>query len=221
MESIEGLRDRLEALEKQIQAFANQTRSAERRLRWWRILACGSLVLGVIILPLVGGTAQEQSAYERAMMRRLAAIEYKLQYIDGGPNEVVITGANLRIVNGLGDTQTTNGLGNLIVGYNESREILGEPDVRTGSHNLVVGSFHNFSSFGGTVIGFINEIGGGGGPFASVSGGANNTASGPLASVSGGTFNTASGNFASVSGGFQRVAPDTFNWAAGPLFAAQ
>ena len=56
------------------------------------------------------------------MRKRLAALEYRLQYITGGPNEVVITGANLRIVNGLGDTETTNGLGNLIVGYNESRK---------------------------------------------------------------------------------------------------
>jgi len=136
-----------------------------------------------------------------AMARRLAALEYKLQYITGGPNEVVITGANLRIVNGLGRTSTTNGLGNLIVGYNESREP--EPDVRTGSHNVIVGSFHNFSSFGGLAVGIRHEI------------------SGPFASVSGGEGNTAGGNFASVSGGLQRTAPEQNNWAAGPLFAAQ
>jgi hypothetical protein len=135
METIEGLRDRLEALENQTQALAHQTRAAERRLRWWRILACGLLVMGPVMLPLVGGTAQEQSWYERTMARRLAALEYKLQYIDGGPNEVVITGANLRIVNGQGSTETTNGLGNLIVGYNEPRDETGSFDVRTGSHN--------------------------------------------------------------------------------------
>ena len=95
MESIEKLGERLEAMEQ-------RARMMERRLRWWRILACGSVVLGVVILPLVGGTAQEQSSYERALARRLAALEYKLQYVSGGPNEVVITGANLRIVNGLG-----------------------------------------------------------------------------------------------------------------------
>jgi hypothetical protein len=71
MESIEKLGERLEAIEYRAQI-------TEQRLRWWRILACGSLVLGLVILPLVGGTAQEQSAYERALVRRLAALEYKL-----------------------------------------------------------------------------------------------------------------------------------------------
>jgi hypothetical protein len=130
METIESLRERLEVLQNQVHAFAKQMGDAERRLRWWRILACGLLVLSLVILPFAGGTAQEQSSYERALARRLATLEYKLQYIDGGPNEVVITGANLRIVNGLGDTQTTNGLGNLIVGYNE------EPYTRQCAHRI-------------------------------------------------------------------------------------
>ena len=111
MERIEKLGERLEAME-------HRGRMMERRLRWWRILACGLVVFGLVILPLVGGTAQEQSSYERALVRRLAALEYKLQYISGGPNEVVITGANLRIVNGLGNTDTTNGLG--MVGANQN-----------------------------------------------------------------------------------------------------
>ena len=203
METIESLRDRLEALEKQTEAFAHQTRAAKQRLRWWRVLACGLLVLGPVMLPLVGGTAQEQSSYERAMARRLAALEYKLQYISGGPNEVVITGANLRIVNGLGSTGTRNGLGNLIVGYNELRDDMASPDVRTGSHNIVVGSENNFSRFGGLVVGSVNDLLG---EFASVSGGTFNTASGVGSSVSGGAANTASGIGSSVSGGIRNTA---------------
>jgi trimeric autotransporter adhesin len=214
MESIEKLHERVEAME-------YRGRITERRLFWWRILTCALLVLGLVILPLVGGTAQEQSAYERALVRRLAALEYKLQYITGGANEVVITGANLRIVNGLGATDTTNGLGNLIVGYNELRggDVPPFSDKRTGSHNVVVGSQNNFSSFGGLVVGLFNEISGefasvsGGGSgntasgnFSSVSGGGNNTASGDSSSVSGGALNTASGGASSVSGGFQNKA---------------
>ena len=65
MESVEKLRDRVEAME-------HRAHMIEQRLRWWRILACALLVLGLVILPLVGGTAQEQSSYERAMARRLA-----------------------------------------------------------------------------------------------------------------------------------------------------
>lgn len=46
--------------------------------------------------------------------------------------------ANLQVVNGLGATNTQNGLGNLIVGYQETRPGTEAMNVRTGSHNLVV-----------------------------------------------------------------------------------
>ena len=165
METMENLRERLEALENQAQAFAKQMRAAERRLHCWRRIAYGLLIVGLVSLPLASGiTAQDESSEYRGIRKRLAALEYKLQYITGGPNEVVITGANLRIVNGLGTTDTTNGLGNLIVGYNELRmhfpDCAGNPhpfcrDARTGSHNVVVGEGNNFSSFGGLVVGVI------------------------------------------------------------------
>jgi hypothetical protein len=180
------------------------------------LITYGLLIVGLVSLPLASGTAQDESSEHRGIRKRLAALEYKLQYIDGGPNEVVITGANLRIVNGLGSTGTTNGLGNLIVGYNESTPI--RPDSRSGSHNVVVGEGNNFSSFGGLVVGLANEISG---TFASVTGGTVNTASGGGSSVSGGNNNTASGDDSSVSDGRNRTAPGENNWAAGPLFAAQ
>ncbi|MCP3919120.1 MAG: hypothetical protein GY711_26555 [bacterium] len=67
-----------------------------------------------------------------------------------------ISNVNVQIVNGVGATNgvpdlpnqtVTNGLGNLIVGYNE----LGNPDgdERTGSHNLIVGARHTCTGFGG------------------------------------------------------------------------
>jgi hypothetical protein len=89
-----------------------------------------------------------------------------------------------------------NGLGNLIVGYNERR--VGEQNIRTGSHNVVVGMLQDFSRFGGLVVGRQNTISG---DFAVVSGGAGNTASGPSTVVSGGSLNLASGIWAVVSGG--------------------
>jgi hypothetical protein len=139
------------------------------------------------------------------LWRRVNVLERKLTHVTsvtgaGDLPEVVITGANLRLVNGLRATATTNGLGNLLVGYNESRE--GE-NVRTGSHNVVVGQGHNFSSFGGLVVGRQNEISG---AFAAVSGGFDNTASGASAAVSGGIFNRARGASAAVSGGFDNTA---------------
>ena len=140
------------------------------------------------------------------------------------------TGVNVQIVNGLGATNgnpdnpnfldpavtATNGLGNMIVGYNEERPALPEficeqlprlcQDIRTGSHSIVVGWGHNYSSFGGLVVGQLNTISG---PYSSVSGGKNNTASGESSSVSGGgNLNEASGDRSSVSGG-------NFNTASG------
>ncbi|HMF97069.1 MAG TPA: hypothetical protein VKE96_22380, partial [Vicinamibacterales bacterium] len=128
-------------------------------------------------------------------------------HISSGPDDVTITGANLRIVNGVGSTDIANGVGNLIVGYDESRQELDGcsgstagfcTDRRTGSHDVVVGRFNNFSSFGRLVIGEVNEISG---RFSSVSGGGTNTAVGDYSSVSGGGGNAAFGKNSSISAG--------------------
>lgn len=154
---------------------------------------------------------------------QVTALNDKTQYVSVSGTDMIITGANLHIRSGSGATNgdpsnpstpigTVNGLGNLIIGYNESAGTLG--DERGGSHNLVIGIFHDYTSFGGMVVGRASHITA---PYASVSGGANNTASSFYSSVSGGYGNTASGNFSSVSGGYVRTAPDTLNWAAGSL----
>ena len=122
-------------------------------------------------------------------------------------------GVNVQIVNGSGSTTgLVDGLGNLIVGYNELR---GAGDDRSGSHNLVVGKEHNFNSFGGLVAGFSNTLSG---SHASVSGGQQNTASGYSSSVSGGTYNTASGNYSSVSGGRFNNASGNYSSVSGGRF---
>ena len=117
--------------------------------------------------------------------------------------DVTLTGYNLHIVNGLGSTGTLNGLGNLVIGYNALGNDQGVGDVRTGSHNLILGDQNSYSSFGGLVAGKDNVISG---QYASVSGGRRNMASGFIASVSGGVFNTASGEYSSVSGGGRNTA---------------
>src|SRR5262245_52981645 len=206
MDNLDNFRERFEALEQQTAQLMQHTRTVERRLRRWRGIAGGLLMLGVLSWALPSGKAADPQPGQ--MAERMATLEKKLTAMtfDDANNEVVITGANLRIVNGLGRTETTNGQGNLIVGYNESRQQfpdcsgLTDPlctDTRRGSHNIVVGEFQNFRSFGGLVAGFFNEISG---PFTSVSVGVFNTASGVGASVSGGSENTASGVGASVSG---------------------
>src|SRR5262245_50089416 len=121
MESMDNFRERFEALEQQTEQLKHQTQALACQARWWRGIACGVGLLGLVSLPLQSGTAADTQP--RGMADRMATVENKLRAMafDDAANEVVITGANLRIVNGLGTTDTTNGLGNLIVGYNEAR----------------------------------------------------------------------------------------------------
>jgi hypothetical protein len=112
-----------------------------------------------------------------------------------------------------GPSCVRNKLGNLIIGYDETGEVLhGDLEVRTGSHNLVVGPGHTYSSYGGVVAGFMN---GATGAYATVTGGSENTASGPVSSVSGGVNNVASGTYSAVSGGQANTAAGGSSWAAG------
>jgi hypothetical protein len=115
---------------------------------------------------------------------------------ENGGQDFVFTGVNVHVRSGSGATYgTINGLGNLIVGYNEARATGSD---KTGSHNLVVGRSHNYTSYSGLVAGYSNTVSG---TYASVSGGNNNLASGNQSSVSGGYLNTASGDYSSVSSG--------------------
>ena len=134
---------------------------------------------------------------------------------------VTFSGVNLQVVNGLGATDEVNGLGNLIVGYNEvplSREVpntcsFGEfqnPTAcrdngerwqrvhRSGSHNLIVGPKHNYSQYAGIVSGKLNTLSS---PFSSITAGARNRVSGDGGHVSGGTANHAFGFRAAIVGG--------------------
>jgi hypothetical protein len=123
--------------------------------------------------------------------------------VDTATDSIVFTGANVFVQSGSGATDgPVNGLGNLVVGYNEVAEVFGGSD-RSGSHNLVVGAAHSYSSYGGFVTGWQNSVTG---PGSSVCGGATNVASGSYSSVSGGFKNEASASTASVSGGYSNEA---------------
>lgn len=134
---------------------------------------------------------------------RVTAVEDTLVcvFYDSINQDFVFEGCNVHVRDGSGLTNSLGtGLGNLIVGYDEARTI---GSNKTGSHNLVVGNLHNYSSYGGFVAGQENSIIA---PFASVSGGSGNRATGLQSSVSGGANNTASGLLSSVSGGSENFA---------------
>lgn len=129
----------------------------------------------------------------------VAPVADKLVHFSRSGNEVYITGANLNIRNGTGYSyQMINGLGNLIVGYNELRAGTGAVNTRTGSHNLVIGYQNNFSSAGAIVAGSNNNSTN---YMASVYGGTGNTSGGYYSAVVGGYDNQATGNWSTVLGG--------------------
>ncbi|NNF98049.1 MAG: hypothetical protein HKM93_01600 [Desulfobacteraceae bacterium] len=144
---------------------------------------------------------------------------------DGRGPLVLLTGVNLQVVNGENSTNTSNGLGNIIIGYDEVNDYSGiyrcsdglKPDqqsceaagetwdhtFRTGSHYLVVGAEHSYSQYAGIVAGFRN--------FAladhsTITGGSTNTVSMRYSSISGGVDNYTFGWYSSVSGGYSNKA---------------
>jgi hypothetical protein len=162
-----------------------------------------------------------------ALEDKLSKVSYEPKGLNGLPT-VKITGANLQIVNGTGAIQNLNGLGNVIIGYDEHAD-----DIKqTGSHNLVLGDRQAFTSWGGLLagsknvvtaplavaFGFANEVKGrwgsvtagffnvAGADGSSVSGGSESAATSTLSSISGGHHNSAQADWASVSGGFNNVA---------------
>ncbi|MFP6739239.1 MAG: hypothetical protein VCD34_10925 [Planctomycetota bacterium] len=151
-------------------------------------VAAGAVELEVAIaanaaaMAAIRGLEQE----EEAVLSHLSVVQLPVDDQGGTARTIRLSGANLQVVNGSGETEGDGGgLGNLIVGYQEPRE---NGNDRTGSHNLVVGRRNNYSSWGAQVVG------------------SSNTASGLLASVCGGEGNTASGDFSVVGGGVSNIA---------------
>ena len=182
---------------------------------------CGGLVFKAA-LPAAAQTRGELQDQINALQAQMVALQAQVAALQnampacmtvasgaGSVDDVVFTGCNVHVRNGQGSTPSSNSVGNLIIGYNESGE--GSP-ARGGSHNVVIGPEHSYSSYGGLVAGFRNTVSG---VYASVSGGSDNTAGNYAASVSGGWYNEASGVFASVSGGRANEVSSNFGSVSG------
>ena len=165
-----------------------------------------------------GGLSPEQAE----ILNHLSLVDLPIDDFGNTARTIRFTGVNLQVVNGLGVTwgneaarndfmaedndfgrHRVNGSGNIIVGYQELRGNDGDEDtsdenLRTGSHNLVVGSQNNYSFWGSQVVGNRNSVAG---VFATVGGGTHNVADGEGATVSGGVANFALGTSTTVSGG--------------------
>ena len=176
-----------------------------RHLTVWG-LGLLAVVLGLVVIwgmPFQFAAARpaDLQTQVKELTDRVQELEAKLACMSKDGDNVVFDKCNIYIRSGSGKTDgEVNGVGNLIIGYNETTS---ENIKRTGSHNLVIGPEHAYTSFGGVVAGRENTISA---PYASVTGGRLNTASGLGANVSGGSVNTASKDFASVSGGKSNAA---------------
>ena len=181
------------------------------------LVAGSAVTVGLFLLTGMQGTVTAEQLFTLTAEQAEILGHQSIVYLDDGQGGTAktlrISGINVQVVNGMGSTETMNGLGNLTVGYNE----LGNPDGddRRGSHNIVGGRQNTHASWGGFVVGRENTVTG---VFSSVSGGRRNMASGDYSSVSAGHFNTASGTMSSVSGGNTRTAPGDNDWVAGSLF---
>ncbi len=152
----------------------------------------------------------------------LQADVQELQVLLSGTERIdenlVFHGMNLQVNNGSGATDgSTNGLGNIIIGYNEDMFPYlgtGPSSQKTGSHNLVVGKGNNYMSFGGIVSGLNNWISG---TYATVTGGERNQALGPFSSVFAGSLNQAAGLGASAGSGQNNSASGAFSTSFGGL----
>lgn len=198
-------------------------------------------------------TLQSTSASQRAAITAVGAKVTALEtsnvmglnnYITvtttAGKTRVLFNAVNLQVVNGLGGTETTNGVGNVIIGYDE----VSPTTEKSASHSLVLGRENSYTGYGGMVTGFRNRIrsayssvlsgtsnvagpieipgapwmGGG-----AIIGGVGNYAMGIASVVVGGEQNMATGRSASVLGGQQNtsggemaaVAGGALNSAAG------
>lgn len=131
---------------------------------------------------------------------RLEQMEQLLSCVtfDKADQNFIIENCNLTVRNGTGETQSQNGSGNIIIGYNE--DAFNNKD-RGGSHNLVIGAEHQYSAYGGLVVGENHQI------------------NSPYASITGGRDNRVSASHATIGGGANTVVNANDAWAAGDILS--
>lgn len=146
---------------------------------------------------------------------QVASLQSLLQHFSRVEDTVFITHANVKILNGTGNMRSTNGLGNLVVGYSDDPI---QVRYSTGSHNIAIGGNNRFTSWGSLVTGHHNIVNAPysasiGGEYTNVNGffgvsiaGLQGGLNGTHSVVLGGEGNGTNGDFATVVGGSANVA---------------
>jgi len=235
-----SLADAVAELRAQRAVLEHRLRRVERRGRLHGIAAAIAVAGALLFSPSERtAIAQGPPASLATLTNRIEALEAKTQFMRVSGGELFIENTNVHIRNGLGATNgnpsdpanpnnyRVNGLGNLIIGYQASHPL---GNFRTGSHYLIVGDRHNYTRYGGILVGFSHvstgaygSVSGGianraEGHYSSLSGGSGNAANGHAASVTGGVVNFASGSYATVSGGTQNHAANEAAAISGGAF---
>lgn len=133
---------------------------------------------------------------------------------DDGIDDVYFVGCNVHIQNGKDDTETTNGVGNLIIGYNEE-PTYPQDGERDGSHNLVIGDQNRYTAAAGLVVGYRSEIRG---DYAAAIGGERIGAYGAGAVAIGGNLNQAEADRSTAIAGYGNEAKGEDSAAIGGYF---
>ena len=230
----------------------NTTAGTERSIRRSQyigaaILASSCLIAVAAVVPNTfkpgdSAAAEDVNANFQALAAALSTAEKRIDTLEAklasvsvldynGHPTLRFSGVNVQVVNGEGATNTMNGTGNLIIGYDETDTsdtnrcsqgfdpvhgvyltlsncesngyTLSSTGFKTGSHYLVVGMENNYSRWGGIVAGYQNTVSY---DFANVIGGYANSATGPYATVFGGRGNNAISYVSSVTGGLANEA---------------
>src|SRR5262249_55545936 len=149
-------------------------RSRQGRDAWWTSTAAASARAAGASAPTAGGCLPKALANANAT---IACLEMAPSGVD-----LIVKGCNLHVQSGGGATRAeVTGWANRIIANNDT---FPGTNVRPGSHNLVIGQNHPYTSFGGLLAGTSNSVTG---PAGSVTGGSENTSGGIQTSVSGGT----------------------------------
>jgi len=223
------LTDRVELLEQRLTQSEQRFRVAERRYRVLGVTAFGVVLGAMLLVPGnraaiaqgYGVTLQSLEAQIVAAQANITTLQNKTQFMTASTagQSTTFTACNVYVQNGLGATNgnpaspigpgsgSTNGLGNLIIGYNASVGF-----ARTGSHNLVLGDANGYTSFGGIVAGTGNQIDG---QYATITGGTGGVASGALSTICGGFSNSATGLESSCFGGNSNLASGQLSTTGG------
>jgi hypothetical protein len=149
-----------------------------------------------------------------ARQAQVAALEALLVGVTRGIDPVthidtiVLSGANLEIVNGTGVTDAANGAGNLVIGYNT-----GTSGEKTGSHFLLVGDQHRFTTTSGIASGTEHVVEG---DVAAFLGGANQVVQFAYAAgAAGGVVHAVLGDHGFVGGGVSQAADGEASFVGG------